>query len=593
MSICTRRQFTQWAGACVSTMPVAGAQPAAARPNVIIVLADDQGYGDLSAHGHPEIKTPNLDLLAGESVRLTDFHVSAMCTPTRAQLMTGRDCLTTGAMNVSSGRSLMRTDLPTMSELFRESGYHTGIFGKWHLGDTYPYRPEDRGFQKTVWFPSSHIGSVPDAWNNDYFNDSYRHNGRVKKHRGYSADVFFEEAMKWMERTRKSGPFFAYIPLNVAHTPLFVPAKFMEAYRSLPEPVARYSAMIANIDYNMGRLDEMLRHTGLRENTIVIYLSDNGATRGTMRYNAGMRGAKTELYEGGHRVPCFVRWPAGKLGGGRDVQDLTIVQDLLPTLSELCDVSVPSSLQSDGVSLAKVLREPRNAVPDRVAVIQYSRMPVRPGATSRPQKNDAAVLWKKWRLIGGKELYDVAADPGQNTNQISEHAEIAARLQRHYDQWWARVEPSLDQFLPVVVGSEYENPVLVSSCEWADVFLDLSVQVRSGERKNGVWHLEVARAGEYEVALRRWPRGCDSAISAGIPAHRSEDGGYPAGVAIPIAKARLKIGYYDQTIDVDKNDREASFRMTLPAGRTEMQSWFLDADSTALLGAYFAYVLRK
>ncbi len=578
---------------CIPAASAFSAPSAAAPPNVIIVLADDQGYGDLSAHGHPEIETPNLDRLAGESVRLTDFHVSAMCTPTRAQLMTGRDCLATGAMNVSSGRSLMRTDLPVISELFRKYGYGTGIFGKWHLGDTYPYRPEDRGFKETVWYPSSHIGSVPDAWNNDYFNDAYRHNGKVKKYRGYSGDVFFEEAMKWMERTRKRGPFFAYIPLNVAHTPLFVPANFKEAYRSLPESVARYSAMIANIDYNMGRLDEMLRRAGLRENTIVVYLSDNGATRSTMRYNAGMRGAKAELYEGGHRAPCFVRWPAGKLSSGRDVQDLTIVQDLLPTLAELCGVPIPSGLQLDGLSLAGVLREPGNEVPDRVAVIQYSRMPVRPGATSRPQKNDAALLWRKWRLIGGKELYDIATDPGQEANQITRHPEIAAMLQRHYDQWWARVEPSLDQFLPLVVGSVHENPVLASSCEWADVFLDLSAQVRSGERKNGVWHLEVARAGDYEVALRRWPRGCDAAISAGIPAHRSEDGGYPAGVAIPIAKARLKLGHYDRTIDVDTNDREATFRMSLAVGRTTMQSWFLDDDGTPLLGAYYAYVFRK
>src|SRR5574340_307577 len=216
----TRREAGRLAaGAALSPLALAPA----ARPNVIIILTDDQGYGDLSAHGHPEIRTPNIDRLHSESVRFTDFHSSPMCTPTRAQLMTGRDALYSGAMNVSSGRTLLRTDIPTMSEAFRAGGYRTGIFGKWHLGDTYPYRPEDRGFEEAVWYASSHIGAVPDAWNNDYFNDRYRHNGHLQQYSGYSGDVFVEEAMRWIRRA--NGSFLAYIPLNVSHGPLFVPAR--------------------------------------------------------------------------------------------------------------------------------------------------------------------------------------------------------------------------------------------------------------------------------------------------------------------------------------------------------------------------------
>src|SRR5574340_882895 len=205
----TRREAGRLAaGAALSPLALAPA----ARPNVIIILTDDQGYGDLSAHGHPEIRTPNIDRLHSESVRFTDFHSSPMCTPTRAQLMTGRDALYSGAMNVSSGRTLLRTDIPTMSEAFRAGGYRTGIFGKWHLGDSYPYRPEDRGFEETVWFPSSHIGSAPDSWNNAYFNDEYRHNGGRRRYSGYCTDVFFGDASRWIRaQAQASRPFFAYL----------------------------------------------------------------------------------------------------------------------------------------------------------------------------------------------------------------------------------------------------------------------------------------------------------------------------------------------------------------------------------------------
>jgi arylsulfatase len=591
MNPLNRRQFAKLtaAGACASM----GLGAAPSRPNVIIVLADDQGYGDVSAHGHPEIRTPHMDRLRSESVRLTDFHAAPMCTPTRAQLLTGRDALLTRAMNVSSGRTLLRTDLPALPEALRSSGYRTGIFGKWHLGDTYPYRPEDRGFDEAVWYPSSHIGSVPDAWNNDYFNDQYRHNGHLQQYSGYSGDVFFEQAMRWI-KAGGSRPFFAYIPLNVAHTPLLVPPEYVEPYRHLPANVARYSAMVANIDANLGRLDEMLAQAGLRDNTILIYASDNGAGRPTLRFNAGMKGNKTELYEGGHRVPCFVRWKAGGIAGGRDVGELAQMQDLFPTLADLCGVKVKAAA-FDGISLAGVLKNPSARLPDRMAVVQFSRMPRNPTPVpeSRPRKNDAAVLWKKWRLVGGKELYDLAADPGQERNVIDSHPDVAARLQKHYDGWWPKVEPLLDSFVPVVIGSERENPVLVSACEWADVFVDQSAQVRRGERKNGVWHLDVAEAGDYEIALRRWPRDCDAAIASGVPAHAGEDGTFLEGVAIPIAGARLRVGSFDAKVEVKPEDREAVFRVPLTKGRTTMQSWFLDASGSELLGAYYAYVERK
>jgi arylsulfatase A-like enzyme len=575
--------------AMIDGLAAHAAEQTDAKPNVLLIVTDDQGYGDLSGHGNPYLQTPHLDELASQSIRFTDFHVAPMCTPTRAQLLTGRDCLATAAMNVSSGRTLLRTDLPTMADFFKAGGYKTGIFGKWHLGDNYPYRPQDRGFDESLWFPSSHIGSVPDAWNNDYFNDQYQHNGVLQRYDGYCTDIFFDEAMQWMrQRQAAEERFFAYIPLNAAHWPWFVPDEFRQPYHQREPNVASYYGMIANIDHNMGRLETMLKETGLQENTILIFMSDNGGTIGVPLYNAGMRGTKVQLWEGGHRVPCYVRWPAGDLGKPRDVGQLTHCQDWLPTLIELCGLPNKANVSFDGVSLSGLLRGKIESLADRMLVVQFSRMNV-----GRPQKGDAAVMWNRWRLLRGTELYDLRSDLAQEHNVIDRHAEVAAKMQAHYDKWWQRIEPSLDEFQPTHIGSDKENPMLVSACEWADVFVDQGVQVRRGERKNGLWHIQVEQAGEYEFRLRRWPDSVEVAMNAPLPMHDGEDGDYQPGVALPISKARLRIGQQDVSTSVTSNDREASFTLKLPAGRTTMQTWFYDKTGEEICGAYYVYVHRQ
>ena len=403
----------------------AAALAAAPRPNVIVLLTDDQGYGDLSCHGNPVVRTPHLDRLHAEGVRFTDFHAAPMCTPTRGQLMTGLDALRNGAMNVSSGRTLLRRDLPTLPSLLRGGGYATGLFGKWHLGDNHPYRPHERGFDHAVWFPSSHLGSVPDHWGNDYQDDTYRVNGDRRKFSGYTTDVLFDEAMTWMRGRRSEGrPFFCYLATAAPHGPLHVPeqrvaevrARITAAAAALPrlepafrENLARFLAMIENIDANFGRLEEFLRREGLRDDTIVVYLTDNGSTMGARYFDAGMRGAKISLWEGGHRVPLFVRWPAGGIGGGRDQAELTQVQDLLPTLLELSGVTAPAGSRFDGRSLAPLLRKGATPWSDRMLVINYSRMPTTTDAAgadaaSLPSKEGAAVLWGRWRWLENRAL---------------------------------------------------------------------------------------------------------------------------------------------------------------------------------------------
>ena len=441
------------------------------RPNVIFILTDDQGYGDISYTGNPVLRTPALDRLQAESVRFTDFHVCPVCTPTRGELMTGRDAMRNGATFVAMGRSLLRADLPTAANIFAANGYRTGHFGKWHLGDNYPYRPQDRGFQETIWHPGWGLTSAPDFFGNDYFDDVYRHRDALEEFRGYCTDVWFEQATAWIRRCQRGGdPFFAYIATNAPHDPLWVPDHYRDPYLGavargdVTADHASFFAMIACIDENLARLDWFLRQNGLYDDTILIFMTDNGTAHGEAVYNAGMRGRKASLYDGGHRVPCLLRWPAGGIGGGRgtssgpaddattawsdlrtaqraadaggtvtgaeappaagsDVPDLTRATDLLPTLVDLCGLRVEPGVEFDGVSLAGVARGTESALPERMAVVQYGHPNEHP-AFSKTGKFVAAVLWRRWRLVGGSELYDIAADPGQACDVAAQHPEV-------------------------------------------------------------------------------------------------------------------------------------------------------------------------
>ncbi|MCA8954366.1 MAG: arylsulfatase [Planctomycetes bacterium] len=583
------------------------------RPNVILLMTDDQGYGDLGCHGNPVIRTPNLDRLAGESVRFTDFHVAPMCTPTRGQLMSGVDALRNGAMNVSSGRALLRRECRTLPELLRAGGYATGIFGKWHLGDNYPFRPQDRGFDTTLCFLSSFINAVPNPWDNDYFDDIYWRDGRPEQFEGYTTDVFFREAIEWIEARAAAGePFFCYLPTAAPHAPLFVPERYRLAAAArlaaempgldLPprqrESLARFLGMIENVDDNIGRLERVLRERGLRDDTIFVFLTDNGSTMGPRYYNAGMRGGKVTLWEGGHRVPLFVRWPNGGLGAPRDVAALTEVQDVLPTLLELCAVEPPGDLAIDGTSLAPLLRGDAATFPDRTLVVHYSRMPFdvkRRAATgpSIPTRDGAAVMWRHWRMLEDEALYDLEVDPAQQHDVAAQHPEVAERMRRQLYEWWESVAPRLNEPSRVVIGSEFENPSRLTACEWFDVFVDQQRQVRVADPKFGAWQLEVAGAGDYEIELRRWPRDVDLPIGQGMPATAVTDGTFVAGRSLPVAGARLRVGAHEATVDVAADAVAATFRVHLEAGPVELQTWFLDGDGAELTGAYYVYVTRR
>jgi len=556
------------------------------RPNVIVLLTDDQGYADLSCHGNPALKTPHLDRLHAQSVRFTDFHAAPMCTPTRGQLLSGLDALRNGATSVTAGRACLRQGLPTMADHFAAAGYRTGLFGKWHLGDSYPYRPIDRGFQEAMYFRGWGLASAPE-FDNDYFNGRYLHNGVPQKFTGYCTDFWFEEAMKWMQqRADKQEPFFLYLPTNAPHGPFWVAEKYAAPYQQKGMPAA-FFGMIANLDENVGRLEEFLNKSGLRDNTILIYMTDNGGTGGVKFFNAGMRGNKTTYYEGGHRVPCFIRWPNGALRSPTDIDTPAQMQDILPTVADLCQLKLPAKTRLDGLSLAPLLRDAKQQLPDRKLVIQYGQILM---------KWDGCVIWNKWRLVNGEELFDLATDPAQQQNIAAKHPAIKSKLRAHYESWWNEIEPSLKTYPALTIGAAEENPVSLTCSDWKDVYCDNAHQVRSaaGGPRGGPWNLFVATDGEYEITLRRWPADKDCPLAAELPPQQLTIDKLPAGKALPIAAAQLRIAGQEKSQAIPPDAKLTTFTVTLPGQqRMQLQAWFQDAQGKDLCGAYFVEVKKR
>jgi len=547
------------------------------RPNVVLVMTDDQGYGDLSCHGNPVLKTPNLDKLYAESTRLTDFHVAPMCSPTRGELMTGKRAFRNGAVFVCQGKSMIRRGIPTIAEMFRAGGYATGQFGKWHLGDNNPYRPQDRGFDETVHYGAWGITSMADYWDNDYFDDTYEHNGKLQKYKGYCTNVWFDEAMKWMSKQQKKNqPFFCYLPTNVPHWPHLMEKKYRDMYQV---GCAAFFGMIVQFDENMGRMEKFMQESGLKENTIFIFMTDNGTSEGAAVFNAGMRGSKEQYYEGGHRVPFFLRWPAAGLDKPRDIDELTHDTDVMPTLLDLCGIENPAGLEFDGMSLAGLIKGTQDKLPDRKIIIQYHHLN-RPGA----------VLWKKWRLVHGDELYSLADDPGQKKNVIEKYPDVAAELRLYYAQWLEEIRPLQKQVNYISIGVDSEPTAMLCSANWIGSYADSweNLLDKKEKIKNGYWDLQVEKSGKYEIALYGWPKQTGEAFGDKFT------GGIDDPVpGRPVAKAKLKLGDKELELETAPTEFSANFTVALEKGeKPRLQSWLYDKNGTYLGGTYFVYITK-
>lgn len=564
------------------------------RPNVILVMTDDQGYGDLSFYGNPRLQTPNLDQLGHNSVRLADYHVSPTCAPTRAALMTGRYSNRTGVWHTINGRSILRENEVTLADVLRSAGYRTGIFGKWHLGDNYPSRPQDRGFDETYCFGGGGVGQTPDYWNNAYFNDHYFHNGKVEPAEGFCTDVFFDRAIQFIRKEHQANhPFFVYLAPNAPHSPFHCPEKYSAPYSDLGEKLANFFGMIANIDWNMGRLQNVLEENGLSENTILIFTTDNGSAAGWEFYNAGMREGKGSEYDGGHRVPFFISWPAGGLSGGRDVRHLTAHVDILPTLIDLLNLPAPDGVHFDGTSLAPLLKQSQADWPHRTLVTDSQRIHL-------PEKwKQSAVMTDRWRLINGRELYDMHTDPGQHTDCSANYPETVADLRESYEQWWNSMKASFTDNCEIVLGNESENPSVLTAHDWMlkEGYPPWNQQQirKMAHVKEGSWAVEMEQAGTYRIKLYRWPPEANHPIVADLPpgsdvpgteAWRTEPGkGFPA------VEATLEVAGKKRETNVAPDSISADFELELPAGITRLKGVFVSAANDRL-GSYYAVVER-
>lgn len=420
---------------------------------MILVLTDDQGYGDIACHGNPVIETPNLDRLHDQSVRFLDFHASPTCAPTRASLMTGRHEFKSGVTHTINERERMSLKATTTAQVLRSAGYATGIFGKWHLGDAAPYQPGRRGFDEVFIHGCGGIGqdyggTCADAPGNTYFNPFILHNDVFEQTDGYCTDVFFGQALRWIDRQRRSGaPFFAYITPNAPHVPLQCPENYINRYRGkVPdENTARYFGMVTNIDDNVGQLMAKLTEWGIERDTVLIFMTDNGGTGGVRVFNAGMHGSKGTAWQGGTRVPLFIRWTG--TWSPREVKTLAGAIDLFPTLAEITRAEIPAGLGLDGRSLLPLIEKPDPLWPDRYLFTHVGRWDK--GKAAQSKYAQCRVRNARFSLISlGPEknwqLFDLWKDPGEKENVIGQFTSVARAMEAAYDKWWAEMLPNLE-----------------------------------------------------------------------------------------------------------------------------------------------------
>ena len=454
----------------LSVSCIAGEAPAAprlARPNIIFILTDDQGFGDVSANGNPVLRTPNIDRLHDEGVRFTDFHVSPTCAPTRSALMTGRHEFRNGVTHTILERERLTLQATTLAQVLRSAGYSTGIFGKWHLGDEDAYQPDRRGFEEVYIHGAGGIGqtypgSCGDAPGNKYSDPVLWHNGRFEKTNGYCTDLFFARATTWIDLQRRARkPFFAYIATNAPHDPYVARPEdaALFAGRVPSEPVANFFGMVHNIDENIGRLLARLDDWDIAKNTLVVFMNDNGGTAGTRVFNAGMRGGKGTAWIGGTRASSFWRWTGTLKPGDSGVLSAHI--DFFPTIAEIAGAKLTGDLakQVEGRSLVPLLEDPAGTLPDRVLFTHLGRWP-KFADPNEYKFRMCSVRNTGWHLVseaGRREakwqLFDMRDDYGEQRDVAAENGQVVRELAAAYDRWW-------ESILPMLVNEKAVGPAI-------------------------------------------------------------------------------------------------------------------------------------
>ncbi|GAB3649828.1 arylsulfatase [Echinicola sediminis] len=565
------------------------------QPNVILILTDDQGIGDLACHGNPWIKTPNIDAFYNEAVRMTDFHVSPMCTPTRSAIMTGQYPIHNGAWATYKGRDMLSLGTMTLADIFQNNGYNTALFGKWHLGDNYPARPTDSGFEYAVHHKAGGVNELSDYWGNSYFDDVYYVNNQPKQFKGYCTDVWFAEAMKYMKE-KKEEPFFVYLATNAPHSPFYVDEKYAKPYQKLEEEGkivnANFYGMITNLDENFGRLRDFLKAEDLEENTVVIYMTDNGSSAGIsadgkVGYNMGLRGKKGTPTDGGHRVPFFIRWPKGGVQGGKDISVPTQHVDLIPTLNKLCGLNVAENPSWDGVDFSSLLKGESQALDQRTLFVHHEQ-------DWRPPHPllGTCIIDGKWRLVDGEKLYDISQDRMQLNDLAERQPQLLAKLLNENSRFIeGAIRTRNYQELPVtVVGhpAQEEISLTIQHAIGEDQGIWKTEQVSAGMKNTNNTHaLEILEKGTYKISCRRWPEECPGPIW-GVPS-KNPKSRFEYQSIYP-RKVRLKIANQIHEKKIEGDEISVDFILKLEKGKTLLVNDFLEDNE--IYGVYYTYISK-
>lgn len=592
------------------------------KPNIVLVITDDQGKGDLGAYENPVIQTPQMDALYNESVRLENFHVDPTCSPSRSALLTGQQSLRAGVWHTIMGRNILPADKVTLPEILQANGYHTGLFGKWHLGDNYPFRPEDQGFETVIMHGGGGVGQTPDFWGNTQFGDTYYVNGKPTPFAENSTDVWFNEAEKFVSKSIKeqknsasARPFFAYIATNAPHSPYRAPQEYMDRYEgdNLSNPVTRFYAMVTHIDDRIGQLRELLKKTGTERDTIFIFMTDNGSAMRTeaglkniakalksadqpvpeewenWTHNAGLPGHKGSVEDGGHLVPFFIRWPAKGLEGGRPVTGLTAHFDILPTLIDLLKLDVPEGADFDGTSLSDALQS--GNAPTRTLVVTSQR--VATPTTERP----IVVLTEKWRYFpNGKKLFNVKTDVMLQDDVADKNPKTVAKLHAHFEKWWDTETARLADLQRPIIGSEHEPISRLTSHDFAPSKGKDSIKVAwfpgFGEAVHGEYKSAwLGHESDYEPG--------DLLLNAAVSDNYNVKLYYhdaPAYKIIPYKYANLEINGKVHQKPLIADATNVAFDVDILAGDFTLSAWFSNekaAPKEKGTPAFFIYTERN
>jgi arylsulfatase A-like enzyme len=493
------------------------------RPNVILIMTDDQGYGDYGFHGNHHIKTPVLDNFAQNSISFTNFHVSPVCAPTRSSLMTGRYSLRTGVRDTYNGGAIMSTNEVTIAEILSKSGYQTGIFGKWHLGDNYPTRPMDQGFKESVVHLGGGVGQpgdYPNYWAKDssYFDPTLMHNGVLENYQGYCSDVYTDEAIKYIKENSEK-PFFIYLSYNAPHTPLQLPQEYYDMYKDIDpasgfdkedrlpemtekdkEDARKVYGMVTNLDDNIGRVLKALKKQNIDENTLVIFLTDNGPQQ--RRFVSGMRGRKGMVYRGGVRVPCYMKFPKG-FPEKKVIDVPTSHFDIPVMIASLCNAEMPADRPIDGENLLPLITEDKNkeVFNNRPLFFQWTRRSITKYHNMAVMKNGHKLAMNAdYNSPMDKfELFNLENDPFEEKNIISENTELAKSLKSEIDSWYIEMisSPNAIETKAAIIGTNHENPVVLDRNDAKG-----TEGVWRHHEVYGYWDVKIAKAGKYNIKFK-------------------------------------------------------------------------------------------